>query len=419
MKKDSKKLKNKKNKKSEKKINKKAVLTTVIIVAVCLLVGLGIGFGIAGIKKAQRDKYLNIAFYEMEQKQIQSIQEKIVSVVGEEEIKINFSELKEADFNVKKLSSKYDLIFGWDGKCMNLLAQKAREIPEIYYDFLPTSLRKTESKKLPIMMNNYGLEYNTSAVASALGYCPESLDDFLAYVEKMKEDFFSPFIVQGADDEILLSFISCLIECFGGVESYNSFIAEYEKNSDFEALLDFKMTASKNDEFSFRDILDMLKMWSEQGFIHPNWFMVTSSDMDYFMSQDFVSSIFNSLAVHRTMTYNNVSKYTDNKFVIMSDKIMHGTIAPCVCVVNMRDGIFNNKIMNYLVTDDVQTYFSKTTTLAPVSSFSQAWDKQADNARFYAASCAGGALPSFYTALFTTKSDAGVFAEKIRAYLRK
>ena len=52
----------------------------------------------------------------------------------------------------------------------------------------------------------------------------------------------------------------------------------------------------------------MLKNWSDEGYIYPNWYKATSSDLDYFMSQDFVSSLFNSLSVHRLMNYNNIAK---------------------------------------------------------------------------------------------------------------
>ena len=57
--------------------------------------------------------------------------------------------------------------------------------------------------------------------------------------------------------------------------------------------------------------------------------------------------------------------------------------------------------------------------LAPVHYRAQAYDRQADDVRFWAASCAGGAVPDLYLACFQRKSkELEKLCADIRNYVR-
>ena len=72
-----------------------------------------------------------------------------------------------------------------------------------------------------------------------------------------------------------------------------------------------------------------------------------------------------------------------------------------------------------LVTETSQKDLSMLSKLGPVSSRSQAYDRQADDVRFLAASCKDGPLPALGDAVFQTNQEAAhKFAEEIRTYLR-
>ena len=78
----------------------------------------------------------------------------------------------------------------------------------------------------------------------------------------------------------------------------------------------------------------------------------------------------------------------------------------------------NSNSKRYLAeffTEDAQTELSNLTMLAPVHSHAQAYDKQADDVRYWAASCPGGALPDLYLAVYQ-RNPAGLaeFAKNVR-----
>ena len=82
----------------------------------------------------------------------------------------------------------------------------------------------------------------------------------------------------------------------------------------------------------------------------------------------------------------------------------------------------NSNARRYLTqffTEEVQTQLSQETKLAPVHSRVQAYDRQADDVRYWAASCPGGALPDLYLAAFQRNpSKFTEFAGKIRGMLK-
>ena len=82
----------------------------------------------------------------------------------------------------------------------------------------------------------------------------------------------------------------------------------------------------------------------------------------------------------------------------------------------------NSNCKRYLAeffTEDAQADFSNLTNLAPVHYRAQAYDRQADDVRFWAASCAGGAVPDIYLAAFQLRTeDLKKLCDEIRMYVR-
>jgi hypothetical protein len=70
-------------------------------------------------------------------------------------------------------------------------------------------------------------------------------------------------------------------------------------------------------------------------------------------------------------------------------------------------------------TEETQTEFSDKTNLAPVHSRAQAYDRQADDVRFWAASCAGGAVPDLYLAAYQRRpEELKKLCGEVRSYVR-
>ena len=74
-------------------------------------------------------------------------------------------------------------------------------------------------------------------------------------------------------------------------------------------------------------------------------------------------------------------------------------------------------MLEHLAHTDVQTLLSQHTKLAPASSRAEAHDVQADDVRFWAASCTDGPIPELGQAAFASQTQMAALAEEIRAYM--
>ena len=71
------------------------------------------------------------------------------------------------------------------------------------------------------------------------------------------------------------------------------------------------------------------------------------------------------------------------------------------------------------MTAEVQSEMSNSTMLGPVHYRAECYDLQADDVRFWAASCAGGAVPDLSLAVYQRKPDLQAkIAGEIRGYLK-
>jgi hypothetical protein len=227
---------------------------------------------------------------------------------------------------------------------------------------------------------------------------------------------FSPFFCAGADDRVLTAFVGSLVEAMGGVKAYKNLIAELKNGTEFEELLD-KDLGSPN--VTLRSVLDMLKSWPKEGLTHPAWFNGQKNDLIYFSEENHIGVFFTFLRDHRNIQYNVISKY--EAFVVppTSSTIEYGIIAPAISGMLLTDNSNCKRYLAEFFTEDAQMELSNLTKLAPVHSRAQAYDRQADDVRFWAASCPGGALPDLYLAVYQRNPTAFTeFANNIRNAVR-
>ena len=85
----------------------------------------------------------------------------------------------------------------------------------------------------------------------------------------------------------------------------------------------------------------------------------------------------------------------------------------------LTDNANSKRYVEAFFTEDAQTELSNLTNLAPVHYRAQAYDRQADDVRYWAASCAGGAMPDIYLAVYQRKSEElKKICEEIREYIK-
>lgn len=400
------------------KDNLKKYWKEILILVLSFILGLFEVISFVEYQKANSAKNLDVAFYQLPKNLVDEIQKRVTSLYDGA---ITFTDISELEYNEKDIAKKYELVFAKNGEATARLEKYAEDLPVEWYAGMPTSLRRSAGKVLPFALDHYEMAYYKDGREKAGLDFPMSIPELQDYLKTMKGYVFSPFFCAGGEDEVLLAFVGALIEGFGGTASYNKAVSLLLKKPSLAQNIDEELSVSKNssDKFTLRAILDMLRGWQNDGLVHPNWYAGKHGDLTVFMEDNQVGVMFTSLSVHRTIPYNSVKKFDADRVPVFSTRIDHGLIAPSYVAMKLTKYPYFDEILKELVTDTSQKDLSMLSKLGPVSSRSQAYDRQADDVRFLAASCKDGPLPALGDAVFQTNPEAAhKFAEEIRTYLR-
>lgn len=407
-KKNSKKM----NQKSEKsqKTNKVIKLAAIIVVALAVVIS-SVTATVSTIKKKKAERTVRIAFYGLSEEYVDILKEKIPV---EDKIILKMDVLSEGAIDLAAIKDKYDMLFTWKGEITDSLEASSEDIPAKIIESMPSSLRN--KKCVPILLDHCELAYSKDVISKTIENMPSSLPTFLNYLNQAKNHVFSPFFCAGADDRVLTAFVGSLIEAMGGVKAYKNLIAELKNGTDFEELLDKDLGAPN---VNLRSVLDMLKAWPKEGLTHPAWFNGQKNDLLYFADDNHIGVFFTFLKDHRNIPYQTISKYESFVVPPVSSTIEYGIIAPAISCMLLTDNSNCKRYLAEFFTEDAQADLSNLTKLAPVHSRAQAYDRQSDDVRFWAASCPGGALPDLYLAVYQRNpTEFAEFAKNIRACIK-
>ena len=404
--------KNSKKSKTNLKINKQTML--IIIAAVCaVLLITGTIIGIRAYKKHKADRTVRIAFYGLSENMVDLLKEKIPQV---ENIILNFDVISDGDFDAGLVKNKYDMLFTWKGEITDTLSASAEDIPQRIFESIPSSLRDKKKKCIPIVLDHCELSFYSKVLTDTNTTIPYSFSSYKEYLKVAKGKVFSPFFCNGAEDRILIDLMGAIVLAEGGLKAYNKLIDELRKVESLEALLDVKLDEK---ELTMHSILDMVKEWPKEGYTHPSWYNGRGNDLVYFAESNQLGSFFTLLSEHRKIPYNVIKNFESSLFPAEVNANNYGLIAPAVSVMLLSDNSNCKRYIGAFFTEEAQTEFSDKTNLAPVHYRAQAYDRQADDVRFWAASCAGGALPDLYLAVYQRRpDDLAKMCAEIRGYLR-
>ena len=356
-----------------------------------------------------------MAFYGLDEEYVELIKEKISS---EEKVIINYDVIAPSAMELSTITKKYDMLFTWNGEVTDALSESAEKIPSKILENIPRSLRN--EKCVPILLNHFELDLY-KPVVDKLGLKPgENYVQFLDYLSTAKDYVFSPFFTNGGDDRTLLALLGSFIEAEGGVTAYENFLDSLKKAESLSDVLDVELGAlQKGEKITLRSILDMVKSWPAEGITHPQWYNGNLVDLNVFAEDNQIAAFFSNLISHRDMKYKVISNFETVRMPSLSDNVDHGLIAPAISCVLITDNANGKKILGSLLSMDTQTEMAMKTMLAPVHYRAETYDIQADDVRFWAASCAGGAMPDPSLSIYQRKPEAlAEMAREIRSYLR-
>lgn len=414
--------KSKKSKKSsiDSKERRAKILIPIAIIAGIILVSFGVTFGTIKLVQYNKSKVLEVAMIQLPENVQSALKNQIL---GDSEAEINFSVLDSMPSDLAKFSKKYDLVFTYDGQLVSALKDFSEKIPRRCYGLQPSSYNREDADALALCVDHYEIAYNIEKINSCGVDYPATLEDLDRFLSDMSGYVFCPFIFAGRDDNVLLAFLSCLIESKAGSAGYKTFLDEALKNFDgsqqsFDELLNFPIPVKQGESFTLGSILDEIKLWPQKGYTHPKWYMASGTDIDVFMETGQVAVVFNSLTFHRSMSYENVSKYEACRFPLENSTIAHGVIAPAVVAVKLSNNADINALLVKLADVDAQQAISLKSMLGPSSSRAQPCDRQADDVRFWTAACSAGPLPDMSNAIFQLNDEKEHnFAECVRNIL--
>ncbi len=392
------------------KISKKTLLNIAAVLCGIVLV-VGICIGVHVIKKRRADRTVKVAFYGLSEDMCTMLKEKIPQ---EENIILEFDVISENAFDAGLVKDKYDMLFTWRGQITDSLQASAEDIPQRVLETMPTALRN--KKCVPILLDHCELAYYTKTLKETGLEIPASFKEYQAFLNAAKSKVFSPYFCNGAEDRIMIDFIGALVMAQGGLKAYNKLIDELRINNSLDAVLDVKLDEK---ECTLRSILDMLKNWPNEGLTHPSWYNGRGNDLLFFAEDAQLGSFFTLLSEHRKIPYNVIKNYESAMFPVNVSPANYGLIAPAISGMLLSDNSNAKRYIANFFTEETQTEFSDKTNLAPVHSRAQAYDRQADDVRFWAASCAGGAVPDLYLAAYQRRpEELKKLCGEVRSYVR-
>ena len=393
---------------------KKRIIIIVSIVVVLAIAGLTLGI----IINHHNNKALKVGFYNLEKEIVEPLKSIIQKTYAGE---IKFTDLSEQNYDVKKISRKYDLFFSWNGNAVEQLEKYSAEISSDCSQKLISSI-KTQNN-LPLLLNHYELAYLTKARERAGLDFPASFVDYMNYLFAMKNQVFIPFFTEGKDDDTLLGLISVQAEALCGTEGYKKLVSLINKYGNFYQVWEQEIgySSTLGTSITLKYIMDGLAAYVPNDLSIANWTNATAKDVKTYASEKQIGVLFSSLSNHRKMDVKIMREYEADRMPVLSVKENHCLIAPAVCVVNLSAASkkeIAEEILQSLVSDENQSYLSDETKLAPVNSRCRAFDVQADDVRYLAAIAPSGPAPDIANACFQTDmAKKTKFVEEIRKYL--
>ena len=354
---------------------------------------------------------VKIAFYGVDGR----VQAAVQSEVGKMNLRrVKYTVLDAGAPLPKNVHKKHSILIAKNSLAVKNRARDFAPPNEALFDALPISIRKaTELESgghyaLPILLGHFEMAYYETA-RSKLGLSvPQSYGALLRYLERVKETAEIPLVCAGAEDPELFGFVSAMSESLWGAEGYKKMLAAARESSALN-----KNTLPE----SLTRVLDEVKAMQKSGLLFSKWTKVSLRDLRYFMQERKLGAVAMFLSDRREIEYNLIKYYSSNFFPRYDNAEVHGIIAPqtVACLLSKKSGAA--LLLGQLVSSDAQESLSNLSQLAPTGSRAEAFDRQADDVRFWAASSSAGALGGIEEECDVSKERLHALAQRIRAYL--
>ncbi|MBB6479518.1 hypothetical protein [Spirochaeta isovalerica] len=281
------------------------------------------------------------------------------------------------------ITENFTLTESWD----NLLFPVDAALIERY----PRSTRLLTEYKganlvLPLQFDHIELAYKRSDIKGD----PEtsiiySFDNLNTQLTSLAGKDRYPLLLSGAEDRDLMDIISVLTLSIAGPDGLESLRSRFDKSSDLEELLNLEL----REGITFRNILNVLTNWKNNGIVSRDWLHFTFDDVLFFLENDLSSACIMRLSTHRTLPDSLLNDLSESPFPFLSkDDRASALLMPGYSMALSSKSLFKRSITTILpdlLENDILAGLSAYSGLAPASSTSEALDRQASNVRLWGA----------------------------------
>lgn len=312
----------------------------------------------------------------------------------------------------QKALKRHSILLTMQGTDPELLSSLSLSVPDEALSLLPSAQRKgaaVDGKPygLPLLSDNVELAWNKAETIKAGLAFPCTLDDFESAMKRLSTTKVRPLVCEGGSDRALLLFVSALIEARSGRDAYRAVLAKAQAGED-----------TLSDE-SVQGAIALLSRWRKSGMIHPEWFRLSSIEVQDLMEAQLAPLVVMSLSSHRSVPQRVIERYDSSFFPGPLSGTARGFLSPTLIAVpiGLRGSMPQaSNLVASLASLPIQKRLSDATGLAPVHAGAEPRDKQASDARLWIAA-SSGALPSLETA-FPTEVDFTAFAAALREAIK-
>jgi len=372
----------------------------------------------------EQAKYTTIAFYNVPNE----VKETIMPLASKDLSMIQFKDLTEADYTNPKLNKRVQMVIAYNDATTQELSKKAIHVSKEIKERYPNSIKNSEyfvnHKQMdiqPVLLDQFEAIVLRNALSRPEIQAPETFQHIGNFGKAAKWYYPLPIIISGAEDINVNSFVTLMINAYGGKAGYQNVAKQIQEiaktTEDFSEILDIQIGGDADPELKLRDLINKLKDWQSENYIDAEWYIRTPQSTSKFIDNAVSALAFMNISEHRTKPNPNIRYYMQMEVPPQTAKTQV-SVQPTIVALTFKNNEKTRAIQNRLSLTMNQELLSESTRLAPTILAGEAYDSLTTNARFMAASIQGGPVPDIATISLKTAEERHQFAEAIRQYLK-
>ncbi len=383
---------------------------------------------------------IRVGYYNLTEKQIESIKGQLEECKNPKGKKIWFSYTEIKNTNDKKIKKLHILISPM-GRFTNEITDKFCNKKSSKFG-LDTNILKGASMgaaqkavfsstktpkilQLPLLFDPYEVLMSKTAIDSTGNNQFYTWEDFNTFLNDAKSTCSVPFAFMGAEADSALGFVSSIAESYLSINDYYS-MTEIIKSTPKEKYPELIAELCEKKDSPLHETAELLRLFEKENFINNNTYEMHIKNILTLMESN-SSAIVLNLSEHRNIPVSTVKNYSslpllsgEHSMYFPSSKNIteRGIVARTICAVPLTANKKAKLALTYLTTRTVQGQLSHHTGLAPLLANSSVPDVQADDARYWIAASKGAVTP-ISDACFIDDDEKNSFLQAFRNYISK